>query len=175
MQNKLKDLDGRIGEAFDGDSPNGSHINVVMSVRGSTSYGSTVATLSNPTPGHVPFLACLGLGNLVRPATVVINKITFDDKDYERYFYGAVQLGISQGVMDAVKECVIHKEDIDHIALLVACWIDPMANNETKIRINTREAMFNAIKNAVKEVSESDVDDILSIYESAVNNFYSGS
>lgn len=170
------DFDGKFGEAFGGEAPNGSHINVVISKRGSNSHAEAVRTLASPSKGHVPFLACLGLGNVIKPSTIVINKITIEDEKYERFFFGAAQLGIGQGVLDAVKEGLLEKDSLGDISLLVACWIDPECNDETKIKVNTREAMLNAIKNALMTVSEEEayVQNQLETYETATNNFYSG-
>lgn len=169
-----KEFDSLIGEAYAGDNPNGSHINIVISTRSSETFASGVKALLNPSPGHVPFLACLGLGKLVRPATIVVNKITFEDSKYEKIFYGAAQLGIGQGVMDAVKHNYLPKGRLDDLALLVACWIDPNAEDETKVRLHTRDAMFRAIKDAVQPTSEKYIDELLEMYEDATNNFYSG-
>jgi 5,6,7,8-tetrahydromethanopterin hydro-lyase len=169
-----KQVDGQIGEAFCGEAPNGSHINVVVATKGSETYSAAIRSLASPSPGHVPFLACLGLGNVVRPATIVLNKITIENERYEKIFYGAAQLGIAQGVMDAVREGLIDQEKIDEMGILVACWIDPDAQDETKVRLNTRDAMFRSLKNALEPVSQQYVQKLLSIYETATNNYYSG-
>jgi 5,6,7,8-tetrahydromethanopterin hydro-lyase len=174
MSKLIKHLNGQIGEAYCGEAPNGSHINVVLATKGSETYSAAVRSLASPSPGHVPFLACLGLGNLVRPATIIINKVTIENERYEHIFYGAAQLGIGQGVMDAVREGFIDQEKIDDIGLLVVCWIDPGAQDETIVRHNTRDAMFRALKNALEPVSEQYVQKLLSIYETATNNYYSG-
>jgi 5,6,7,8-tetrahydromethanopterin hydro-lyase len=174
MSSFEKQFDSLIGEAYAGDSPNGSHINVVISEKGSATYAAGVKTLLSPSPGHVPFLACLGLGNLVRPATIVINKITLDNERYEKIFYGGAQLGIGQGVLDAVRNGLLPKERLDDISILVACWIDPNAIDETKVRVHTRDAMCRAIQDAVSPTSEDYINKLLSTYESATNNYYSG-
>ncbi|WP_185152230.1 formaldehyde-activating enzyme [Peribacillus simplex] len=176
MKEVVTDFDGKFGEAFGGEAPNGSHINVVISKRGSNAHAESVRTLASPSKGHVPFLACLGLGNVIKPSTIVINKITIDNENYEQFFFGAAQLGIGQGVLDAVKIGLFEKDSLGDISLLVACWIDPECEDETKIKVNSRVAMFNAIKNALMTPSEENgyVQNLLNTYESATNNFYSG-
>jgi len=174
MKEKLQHLDGRYGEAYAGTSPDGVHINVVIASRGSAAYAAGVSALLSPGPGHIPFLACLGLGNVVRPATVVINKVTIDNERYERIFYGGAQLGIGQGVTDAVKEGLIGGELAGEIALLVACWVDPNASDETNVRLNAREAMRGAIRNALSPVDEAALQRQLQMYETARNNYYTG-
>ena len=59
-------MDGLIGEAWAGVSPDGCHMNVVLAERGSPTAAAAVGALANPGPGHTPFLVCLGPGNVVR-------------------------------------------------------------------------------------------------------------
>ena len=44
-------LDGRIGEAWSGEAPNGSHINVVVARRGSPTAAAIVGALAQPAAG----------------------------------------------------------------------------------------------------------------------------
>ena len=97
-------LDGRIGEAWSGEVPNGSHINVVLARRGSPTAAAAAGALAGPRPGHVPFLACLSPGVVVRPATVVVNKSPVERATLGPITWGAAQLGIAQGVLDAVAD-----------------------------------------------------------------------
>ena len=66
----------RIGEAWSGDVPNGSHINVVIARRGSATQPRRPPPFAVPGPGHAPVLCCLGAGYAVRPPTIVLNKAT---------------------------------------------------------------------------------------------------
>ena len=96
-------LDGAIGEAWSGDVPNGSHINLVLARRGSPTAAAAAGVLASPRPGHVPILACLkGAGTPVRPATIVVNKMSVEHEQLKKITWGAAQLGIAQGVLDAV-------------------------------------------------------------------------
>ena len=96
------ELDGRIGEAWSGTRPDGSHINLVIARRGSPTAAAIAGALGSPRPGHVPFLAVIESGVLVRPITAVVNKVTIGPHPHDRLTWGAAQLGISQGVLDAV-------------------------------------------------------------------------
>ena len=97
-------IDCRIGEAWSGDVPNGSHINMVLAWRGSPTAAVAVSALANPRAGHAPVVVCLGAGNAVRPVTIMTNKATATEDLHQRITWGAAQLGIGQGVMDAVAE-----------------------------------------------------------------------
>ena len=57
-------IDGRIGEAWSGEVPDGSHINVVLARRGSATAASATTALACPTPGHAPVVVGPGAGNV---------------------------------------------------------------------------------------------------------------
>ena len=71
----LEAIDGCVGEAWSGDVPDGSHINVVLARRGSAT-AAAAADGAGPArgPGHAPLVVCLGAGNAVRPVTIMVNK-----------------------------------------------------------------------------------------------------
>src|ERR1700750_668364 len=56
-------IDGRIGEAWSGDVPNGSHINLVLAWRGSPTAAVAVSALAKPRAGPAPVALRPGAGN----------------------------------------------------------------------------------------------------------------
>ena len=169
-----QELDGRIGEAWSGEVPNGSHINVVVARRGSQTAAALAVALASPRPGHVPFLACLEPGPLVRPTTIVVNKATLEGDTLPRITWGAAQLGIAQGVLDVVHDGVVAAGDVPELLLLVAVWVDPAAHDETAVRLANREATRAAIADAVSPPSADDVLALVSRREQATNAYYTG-
>jgi 5,6,7,8-tetrahydromethanopterin hydro-lyase len=170
-------LDGRVGEAWAGDVPNGSHVNLVIGRRGSPTAAAIAGVLGETVPGHAPFLVCLGAGTEVRPATVVRNKTTVDGDDMlARITWGAAQLGLGQGVMDAVARGTIDAADVDELVLLMVVWVDPEAHDETAVRLANREAAQAAIENAVAgpEDRARYVSRLLEGRDAARNAFYGG-
>jgi 5,6,7,8-tetrahydromethanopterin hydro-lyase len=167
-------MDGRIGEAWAGDVPDGSHINLVIARRGSPTAAAAVGALASPRPGHAPFLACLGAGNVVRPATIVVNKSTLESETLTRITWGAAQLGIAQGVLDAVADGLLDAEAAADLVLLVALWVDPAASDETAVREANREAMHGAIANALAPDAAGAARALADRREDAANAFYGG-
>ena len=102
------DLDGRIGEGWGGVKPNGSHINVVLGRRGTPTAAALLGTLTTPSPGHTPILVVVGPTEQeyepVWPPTIMINKATALEERHQTLTWGAAQLGIAQGVLDAVAD-----------------------------------------------------------------------
>ena len=168
-------LDGRIGEAWSGEVPNGSHVNLVVARRGSPTAAAAALALASPSPGHIPFLACLaGGGTPVRPMTVVVNKSTLDGGTLDRMTFGAAQLGVAQGVLDAVADGLLDAAEAAELVLLVALWVDPAADDETALRAANRAATRAAIADAVRPPSADDVRALADRREQAGNAYYSG-
>ena len=168
-------LDGSIGEAWSGEVPNGSHINLVLARRGSPTWAAAVAVLASPRPGHLPILACLkGAGTPVRPATIMVNKVTIDDDRLERMTWGAAQLGVAQGVLDAVAEGLLGAEEAADVVVLVAVWVDPDAHDETAVRAANREATRDAIADALRPPAAEAVRALAQQRDEATNAYSTG-
>ena len=161
-------MDGLIGEAWAGESPDGCHVNVVLAERGSATAAAAVGALANPSPGHTPFLVCLGPGHVVRPATVFVNKTTIGSDTIGRLTWGAAQLGVGQGVLDLVDDGLLPADDV---VVLAVVWIDPEAGDETAVKRSCREAMRIAIADALQP---ADTRELVARREDATNGFYSG-
>lgn len=167
-----RDVDGRMGEAWSGEAPNGSHINLVVARRGSSTAAAVVGALASPRPGHVPFLACVEPGVVVRPTTVVVNKSTIEGDELGRMTWGAAQLGIAQGVLDAVADGVLEAETADEIVLLVAVWVDPEAHDEVAVKRANRTATRAAVVDALTTHPAHVVMDVAALREQAHNAFF---
>jgi 5,6,7,8-tetrahydromethanopterin hydro-lyase len=168
-------LDGAIGEAWSGEVPNGSHINLVLARRGSPTAAAAAAVLASPRPGHLPILACLkGAGTPVRPATIVVNKVTIDGDELARMTWGAAQLGIAQGVLDAVAEGLLDAEEAAEVIVLVAVWVDPGAHDETAVRRANREATRAAIADAIEPPGAEAVRALAEQRNEATSAYYTG-
>ena len=167
-------LDGRIGEAWSGEVPNGSHINLVIARRGSAVAAAIAGALASPRPGHVPYLACLEPGTLVRPVTVVVNKSTLGDELLNRITWGAAQVGIAQGVLDAVSEGLVEPGEVDSVQFLVALWVDPRAHDERAVKAANRNAMRAAIADALTDRSAEEIQALAGRREHARSPYYRG-
>jgi formaldehyde-activating enzyme len=173
----LDDLDGRIGEGWGGLSPNGSHVNVVLARRGSPTAAAAISMLAHPSPGHTPVLVCVGPDQPsyepVWPPTLMMNKATALDERYQTLTWGAAQLGIAQGMLDAVADGVV--EATQDLIVLVAVWIDERADDETAVRSASREATRKAVRMCVEGRDPKAVERLVDRRDSLTSPFYSGS
>ena len=150
MTTSTPSLDGLIGEGWSGTDPDGAHVNVVLAERGTATAAALLTTFTSPTPGHAPILVVVGEDKdhyePVWPPTIMINKETAVRARHQTITWGAGQLGIAQGVLDAVAEDLIPCSG--DLIVFVAIYLDPDADDETAVRIATRAATLKGIRTA---------------------------
>src|SRR3954451_10775119 len=142
IRRPMTDIDGRIGQGWGGTSPNGAHVNVVLARRGTPTAAALMTAFTSPRPGHTPVLVCVGPDQpsyeAVVPPTIMMNKATATEEHHQTITWGAAQLGIGQGVLDAVADGIV---DADPATIVfVAVWIDAAARDETAVRRARRDA-----------------------------------
>jgi formaldehyde-activating enzyme len=172
----LEELDGRIGQGWGGLGPNGSHVNVVLARRGSPTAAAALGMFAHPAPGHTPVQVCVGPTQAsyepVWPPTLMMNKSTALDDPLQTITWGAAQLGIGQGVLDAVADGLI--EATLELIVMVAVWVDPTAHDETEVRLATRAATRAAIGECVRGRDAAAVQRLVDERDMLRNPFYSG-
>jgi 5,6,7,8-tetrahydromethanopterin hydro-lyase len=170
------ELDARIGEGWGGVKPNGSHVNVVLAARGGRTFAAAVEMFAHPSPGHTPVLVCVGPEESryepIWPPTLMMNKATARGERHETITWGAAQLGIGQGVLDAVADGLL--EASDDVIVLVAVWVDPNAEDETAVRLANRAAVRKAVGMCVEGRDPEAAQRLVAERDSLRNPFYSG-
>ena len=61
----------------------------------------------------------------VRPATLMVSKVTVKDSRYTNILMGTVQAAIANGVLDAVRAGDIPKEKANDLGIIYSVWLDP--------------------------------------------------
>jgi formaldehyde-activating enzyme len=170
-------LDGLIGEGWSGTDPNGAHVNVVLGVRGTPTAAALLTTFTSPAPGHAPILVVVGEDKdhyePVWPPTIMINKETALEATHQKMTWGAAQLGIAQGVLDAVAEELIPCSG--DLTVFVAIYIDPSAHDETAVRVASRAATLKGVRTARDGRSKEDAAALVERRDSVTSPFYTGS
>ncbi|HEY2321011.1 MAG TPA: formaldehyde-activating enzyme [Solirubrobacteraceae bacterium] len=170
-------FDGLIGEGWSGADPNGAHVNVVLAERGTPTAAALLTTFTSPAPGHAPILVVVGEDKNhyepVWPPTIMINKETALEPTHQKITWGAGQLGIAQGVLDAVAEELIPCHG--NLIVFVAIYIDPTAHDETAVREATRAATLKGIRTARHGRPDEETQALVDRRDTVTNPFYSGS
>jgi formaldehyde-activating enzyme len=170
-------FDGLIGEGWSGVDPDGAHVNVVLAERGTATAAAVLTTFTSPAPGHAPILVVVGQDKQhyepVWPPTVMINKATALEDRHQTITWGAGQLGIAQGVLDAVAAGIIPASG--DLLVLVAIYIDPAADDETAVRVASREATLKGVRTAVHGRDPRAAQALVDRRDALRSPFYGGS
>jgi 5,6,7,8-tetrahydromethanopterin hydro-lyase len=167
--------DGLIGEGWSGTDPDGAHVNVVLAERGTPTAAALLTTFTSPAPGHAPILVVVGEDKEqyepVWPPTIMINKETALQPLHQKITWGAGQLGIAQGVLDAVAEDLIPCSG--DLIVFVAIYIDPDATDETAVRVASRGATLKGVRTARRGRGDA-AQALVERRDAVTSPFYSG-
>jgi formaldehyde-activating enzyme len=140
--------------------------------------GHALANLiGDQVKGHTRVFAILNSDVQVRPATVMVSKVTVKDARYTGILMGTVQAGIANGVLDAVRAGDIPKEKANDLGIIYSVWLDPAVLDAPEgevdhaglFRVN-REATAKAIRKAMRH--EPTIDWLLANQESVTHYFH---
>ena len=169
-------FDGKIGEGWSGRDPDGAHVNVVLAERGTPTAAALLTTFTSPTPGHAPILVVVGEDKdhyePVWPPTIMMNKATAIEERHQTITWGAGQLGIAQGVLDAVAEGLVPASG--DVLVFVAIYIEPTAGDETAVRVASRAATLKGIRTARHGRDPDEVRALVDRRDSITSPFYNG-
>lgn len=116
--------------------------------------GYAIANLiGDQTKGHSRVFAILNCDVQVKPATVMVSKVTVNNEKYTNILMGTVQAGIANGVLDCVREGIIPASKANDLGIIVSVWLDPSVVDveiDHKILFETnRAATAKAIRKAM--------------------------
>jgi formaldehyde-activating enzyme len=137
--------------------------------------GYAIANLmGNQVKGHTKVFAILNSDVQIRPATVMVSKVTVGSDKYTNILMGTVQAAIAHGVLDAVRAGDIPKNKVNDLGIIISVWLDPSvvsAEIDPKILFQTnREATAKAIHKAMHH--EPGIDWLLKNQDSVQHYFH---
>jgi 5,6,7,8-tetrahydromethanopterin hydro-lyase len=146
-----------IGESFIGDGVNAAHINIVLGPRDGPVGTAWATALATPSAGHVPFVTVAQPGVPTVPPTLFINKATLAGSTHSNLTWGAAQAGVAQGVGRALEEGVIDRDAVGDLVVIAAVWVNPKADDASKVYANNATATHEALRRALSELPATDV------------------
>jgi formaldehyde-activating enzyme len=137
--------------------------------------GYAIANLmGNQVKGHTKVFAILNSDVQVRPATVMVSKVTVSSEKYTNILMGTVQAAIAHGVLDAVRAGDIPKNKVNDLGIIISVWLDPsVVSTEIDPAIlfqTNREATTKAIHKAMHH--EPSIDWLLKNQDSVLHYFH---
>jgi 5,6,7,8-tetrahydromethanopterin hydro-lyase len=112
--------------------------------------------IGDQVKGHTRVFAILNSDVQVKPATVMVSKVTVRDPRYTNILMGSVQAGIANGILDAIRDGYIPKEKANDLGIIYSIWLDPAVlsipanevDHEGLFQIN-RDATLKVIRKAM--------------------------
>ena len=138
------------GESLVGDGNEVAHIDLMMGPRGSAAEKAFANALVNNKDGFTTLLAVLAPNLLVKPYTILFNKVTIKNAKQAVQMFGPAQYGVAKAVADSVAEGVIPASQADDLFICVGVFIHWEANDDQKIQDFNYSATKEAIARAMK-------------------------
>ncbi len=139
-------------------------------------FGSAFANLmGDQVKGHSRVLALMNTDVMVRPATLMVSKVTVKSNAYTTILMGTVQGAIANGVLDAVRNGTIPKERANELGIIVSVWLNPQI---TSVEDLDHEALFNIHREATRKAlekamnNEPSIDYLLENQDKLVHKYY---
>lgn len=138
-----------VGEALVGDGNEVAHIDLIIGPRGTPAETAFALTLTNQKEGVNALLAVLEPNLMVKPATVMFNKVTIKNAKQAVQMFGPAQRAVAMAVADCVAEGTIPADEAEDLFISVGVFIHWEAEDDAKIQQYNYEATKLAIERAV--------------------------
>jgi len=139
-------------------------------------FGTAFANLlGDQVKGHTRVLALMNTDMMVKPATIMVSKVTVKDNAYTSILMGTVQGAISNGVLDAVRNGTIPKEKANDLGIICSVWLSPGVE---KVENLDHEALFNIHREATRKAiekamnNEPSIDFLLENQDTLIHKYY---
>ena len=145
-----------IGGALAGEGDEVAHIDLMIGSKDGPVGTAFANALSTQSEGHTNLLAVLTPNVAVKPATVMITKVTIKGMKQAVQMFGPAQAAVAKAVADSVADGVIPKDQAESLVCVCGVFIAPTANDDKKIHDYNYEATKMAIANAMKNSPSAD-------------------
>ncbi len=122
-----------VGEALVGEGNEVAHIDLLIGEKNGPVGMAFANALSNQSQGHSNLLAVLAPNLMVKPATVMITKVTIKGAKQAVQMFGPAQYGVAKAVADAVDEGLIPKDQCEKLCIVCGVFIHWEAADDKKI------------------------------------------
>lgn len=158
-----------VGEALSGDGNEIAHIDLLIGDKSGPVGVAFANALANQSQGHSNLLAVLTPNVAVKPATVMITKVTIKGAKQAVQMFGPAQYAVAKAVADSVAEGVIPKDQCEKLCIVCGVFIHWEAADDKKIFQYNYDATKLSIARAMK--SEPSADEMVAKKDSAKHPF----
>ncbi len=158
-----------VGESLVGEGNEVAHIDLIMGPRGSAAETAFCHALTNNKDGFTSLLAVVAPNLLVRPNTILFNKVTIKGAKQAVQMFGPAQHAVAKAVADSVAEGVIPADEADDLFICVGVFIHWDAEDDKKIQDYNYQAVKESIARAIK--GEPNAQEVVSKRNTAKHPF----
>ena len=138
-----------IGEALVGDGNEIAHIDLLIGSKDGPVGHAFANALARQSEGHSNLLAVITPNLAVKPATVLITKVTIKGMKQAVQMFGPAQAAVAKAVADSVESGVIPANKAEDLVIVCGVFIHPAAADDKKIYEYNHKATVEAIKSAM--------------------------
>ena len=139
-------------------------------------FGTAFANLiGNQSKGHSKVLAIMNTDVMVKPATLMVSKVTVNKDRYTNILMGTVQAAIANGVLDAVRNGDIPKEKANELGIIVSVWLNPSVATDDNL---DHKILFDIHRKATPQarhkamINEADIDWLVDLQDSIIHKYF---
>ncbi len=158
-----------IGEALFGEGNEIAHIDLLIGNKDGPVGAAFANALARQSEGHSNLLAVLMPNLAVKPATVLVTKVTIKGMKQAVQMFGPAQAGVAKAVADSVADGVIPAKDAEDLVIVCGVFIHPAAEVNKKIYDYNYQAAKDAIAAAMK--GKPNVQEMLAGKDKAAHPF----
>ena len=158
-----------IGEALSGEGNEIAHIDLLIGSKDGPVGNAFANALARQSEGHSNLLAVLSPNLAVKPATVMITKVTSKGAKQAVQMFGPAQAAVAKAVADSVAAGVIPKSQAEDLVIVCGVFIHWQAADDKKIYDYNYAATMEAIQSAMK--GKPTVDEMLAGKDKAAHPF----
>jgi len=138
-----------IGEALTGDGNEVAHIDLLIGSKDGPVGVAFANALARQSEGHSNLLAVITPNLAVKPATVLITKVTIKGARQAVQMFGPAQAAVARAVADSVADGVIPKDQCEDLVIVCGVFIHWEAEDSDKIFEYNHQATKEAIASAM--------------------------
>lgn len=158
-----------VGEALVGEGNEVAHIDLLIGDKTGPVGTAFANALADQKQGHSNLLAVLTPNLAVKPATVMITKVTIKGVKQAVQMFGPAQFAVAKAVADSVQAGVIPKDQAEDLVIVCGVFIHWQAADDKKIYEYNYEATKLSIERAMKQ--QPSVEEMLEKKDTAKHPF----
>jgi 5,6,7,8-tetrahydromethanopterin hydro-lyase len=158
-----------VGEALVGEGNEIAHIDLLIGSKDGPVGQAFANALARQSEGHTNLLAVLTPNLAVKPATVLVTKVTIKGMKQAVQMFGPAQAAVAKAVADSVADGVIPAKQAEDLVIVCGVFIHPAAAEDRKIYDYNYQATKDAIASAMR--GKPSVEEVIAGKDKAAHPF----